>query len=236
MVRLQQYFGNQHNIQCLDELLEDLAEDTEDNIYQDLTKISEGDKIKIVISEVVEKDDFWAIDVEVYSGKNLDQRGEDFETKVYKKPDGLVDSFFSSDDGETYSLYFLPVDTKTYLEKFESLVLECDDYLEEEFELSVDGRELIFDYTPYGYYDTFIQEYSDDGIINILEILYNGDTVLKRELIDSYEDYSYIISTVFIIIISVVSAICISYFFVIKKRKRETDSKTIINKMLKDVK
>jgi hypothetical protein len=131
----------------------------------------------------------------------------------------------------------MPLDTKDYLEKFEEIVVEDDEYLEVDYELTVDDTELTFDYTYSGYSDTLIQEYKEDGILLSFEILCDGEGVFKRELIDSYEDYSIIIYTVSIIIVSIVAILCISIFIIIKKKKKEPlDPKVKVNKMLKDIK
>ncbi len=135
------------------DLLEELADSTNDDIYEELSKVDEGDKLKLVISSIVDDEDHWLINVELYTGKELDQQSSDFETKVYKKPEKLVDKILGT-DAVINSFYFMPVDIEKYLDKFEELALEDDNYLEMDYELYVNDTKITFDYTPFGYSDT----------------------------------------------------------------------------------
>ena len=57
------------------------------------------------------------------------------------------------------------------------------------------------------------------------------------ELVDSYEDFSLIIYTVTVIMVSIVAIICASKFINTRKKKEEPiDPKIKINKMLNDIK
>lgn len=218
------------------DLLEYLAGESGDETYEDLAETREGKKIKMVVSRIEEQDKHWIIEVESYSGKDLDQRGEDFDAKVYKKPKSLVDKIFES-DMEALSLYFMPLDTKKYLEEFEDIAVEDDEYLGKEYELLVNKTELIFDYTFFGYSDTVIREYGeDDGILTVFQVLCYAESAFKMELIDSYEDYSILVYTISFIIVLIISTLCVSYFLIINKKKKEPlESKMIVNKMLNDI-
>ncbi len=219
------------------DLLESLADTTGVEEYEDLAEIDEGDKLKMVISEIDEKEDYWLITIELYSAKDLDQRRDDIETKVYNKPENLVNKILGSDTDDAFSNYFMPLDTKKYLEKLEELVIEDDEYLEVDFELFADDTKLTFDYRMSGYSDTLTHEYNEDGILESFEIKSNGASAFKRELIESYEDYSVIILTATVVIISIVGFIGVSTFFILKRKNREPlDSKSQVDKMLKNVK
>lgn len=217
------------------DLLEELAETTDDDIYEELSKIDEGNKIKLVISGIVDEEDHWLINVELYTGNELDKQGNDFETKVYKKPEKLADNILGT-DAVISSFYFMPVDTKKYLDRFEEVALEDDSYLEMEYELYVNNTKITFDYTPFGYSDTVIQEYGDDGILVSFRILYYDKSVFEMELINSYEDYRVIIYSIVAIIILVIGISCL--IFIVANRKKKSgsiDSKQRINEMLKDI-
>lgn len=219
------------------DLLGYLADTTGADEYEDLAKIDEGDQFKMVISDIDETEDFWLITVELYSGENLDERGDDLETKVYKKPSKLVNKIFEDDTEDTSSLYFMPLDTEKYLESLEELAIEDIEYSEVSYSIFVDGTELTFDYTGSGYSDTLIQEYGEDGILESFVIKSNGEEVFKRELIDSYEDFSVAIYSIFTIIVSIISILSVSAFIIQKRKKNEPlDSKLKVDKILKDIK
>ena len=219
-----------------EDLLEYLADESGDETYEDFAEINEGKKIKMVISKIEEQDKHWSIEIESYSGKSLDRRGKNLNTKVYKKPEGLVDKIFESDT-EALSLYFVPIDTQKYLEEFEDIAVEEDEYLEKEYELKVNKSMIIFDYILFGYSDMVIQEYGEDGILTLFKVLCYAESAFKMELIDSYEDYSIVVYTISFVITLIISILSISYFLAIKKNKKESlDSKILVYKMLNDIK
>lgn len=219
------------------DLLEELADTTEDEIYEDLSQISEGDILKLVISSIDEQDGCWEIIVERYTGKNLDKQGDDLETRAYKKPKDLASEILDSEAGDISSFYFTPIDAEKYLHELEDLIVETEDYQEVEYELSVDDRALIFDYTPFGYTDTVIQEYGEDGVLVLFRIMYYDESVFSMELINSYEDYSVIVYNV---VISAVVVVAVFSIVIIINRKREKKQRSLgskekINEMLKDI-
>ena len=123
------------------------------------------------------------------------------------------------------------------MEKFEEIALEDDKYLEMDYELYVDDNELVFDYTPLGYPDTHFQEYGEDGILLYFKIFSDGEEAFRKELIDSYEDFSIIVITITIVMVSTVAIFCISLYINSRKKKEEpTDPKVKIDKMLDDIK
>jgi len=216
--------------------LEDLADSTEDDFYNDLGKLNKGDKFKLVVSDINELENYWLLSVELYKGKSLDERDDDFESRIFKKPKDLASKILKSDTEDKSSFFFLPVETEGYLKKVEEHILEDDKYLEEDYEFIVDNTKLIFDYVPSGYLDTFLQEYNDDGTLNLFEILCNYKTVFKIELVDSYEDYNIIIYSTIIIIVSVIAVLSISTLLVKKKKKEEPlDPKIKVNNILDKV-
>ena len=219
------------------DLLDSLADTTGVEEYDDLAEIDEGDKLKMIISEIDEEDDYWLITIELYSGKDLDQWIDDLEARVYKKPEKLANRIFDSDTEDTFSIYFMPLDIGKYLEKLKELVIEDDEYLEADFELFADDTKLTFDYTMSGYSDKLVHEYDEDGILESFEIKFDGISVFKRELIESYEDYSIIVFIATIITISIVGIISVSAFVILKRKNGEPlDSKNQVDKMLQNVK
>lgn len=215
--------------------MNELSEATEDDSYKDLAEVEEGERLKIVISNIHERENDWSITAEVYKGKDLSQRGNDFKTLVYRQPEDLVEEVLISDAGGINSLFFFPIDVKDYLSEFEEIAKEDEEYYEKDYELIVDDKSLIFDYTFFGYLDTYVQEYNSEGILELFKILSSGKTAFKMELINSYEDYSNIIFAV--IICSISSMLLTSFFILRKKRSRKPlDSKDKINKMLSKVK
>lgn len=219
------------------DLLESLADTTGVEEYENLAEIDEGDKFKMVINEIDEEEDYWLISVELYSGKDLDQWIDDIENKVYKKPEKLANKFFDSDTDDTFSIYFMPLDTKKYLERLEESVIEDDEYLEVDYKFFTDNAKLTFDYTMSGYSDKLIQQYNEEGILESFEIVSSGKKAFKRELIESYEDYSVVIFTATFIIISLVGILSVTAFVILKRRNNEPlDSKKQVDKMLQNVK
>ena len=220
------------------DLLEELADTTEDEIYEDLSQINEGDKLKLVISNVDEQDAYWLIKVDLYTGKNLDKKGNDFETEVYKKPKDLADEILDSESEDISSFYFIPTDAKKYLHKLEDLIIETEEYQEVEYELSVDDRALIFDYTPFGYADIVIQEYGEDGVLVLFRIMYYDESVFSMELINCYEDYSVVVYNVVVVVVLVIAIFSVVIVVTHRKEKKQQSlgSKEKINEMLNDIK
>ena len=219
-----------------EDLLEDLADTTGVEDYEDLAEIDEGDKIKMVITEIEEKDDNWVIIVELYKGKDFNERGEDVEVKVYKKPSDLKDEVLEGEEDEQSHLFFLPVSVEDYLDRLEESVIKDERYYEAEYELSVEDTELTFDYTIVGYSDTIEQKYSEDGILEEFVILCDGEEAFKRELVDISQESFNVLS---ITIISVISAVAISVIIgtvVIKKKKYfTTDPEKTVDKLLNEI-
>ena len=220
-----------------EDLLEYLADTTGVEEYEDLAEIDEGEQIKMVITEIEEKDDHWLITVELYKGKDFNERGEDIEVKVYKKPSDLKDEVLEGEEDEQSHLFFLPVSVEDYLDSFEESVIEDERYYEVDYELYVDDTKFVFDYTAVGYSDAIEQKYSEEGILEEFMVLCNGEDAFKRELIDISSKGNFALS---ITILSVVSVIATSIIImtVINKRKRykkSSDSEKIVEKLLNDI-
>ncbi|MFX1258285.1 MAG: hypothetical protein ACFFAN_10520 [Promethearchaeota archaeon] len=207
-----------------DKELKNLAESTGVGEYEDLADIKEDNQFKMDLYKIESKENYWEITSALYSGENLDKRGEDVESKAYKNPEDLADKILEEEAKADFSLYFLPVDVEDYLEELEESILDSDEYYEVEYDLFVDGSELTFDYTPYNYSDTIVQEYNGKGILESFEILSDGEKVFKLELVDSYEE-QFSLSLVFIAIIVTIVAVstaAVSYvcwILVLKKKK-----------------
>jgi len=220
-----------------DDKLEHLFQTTGVELYEDLAEIDEGERFKMVITDIEEDDNDWSIEISLYSGNNLDESGDDIEVKVYKDPEDLVEELFEESENEASAFYFMPLDVEDYLEDFNTLVIEDDRYLEEDYYLYLDERELIFDYTSYGYSDIFVQEYNNDGILESLIILCDGKEAFKRELVDSYEDYSVTVYSTIIIITSFLSILgSVAYISYRRKRLKPSEPQNKIDKMLKKIK
>jgi len=220
------------------DLLKYLADSTGVEEYEDLAEIDEGDKFKIVIATIEEKEDNWLITIELYRGKDFTDRAEDLEVKVYKDPSDLKDKILEevNDDEDQSYLYFLPVNVKEYLESFEENIIEDERYYEADYELSVDDTELTFDYTIVGYSDIIEQSYNDDGILEEFVILCDGEEAFKRELIDISQESFNVLS---ITILSVVSVVAISFIigiYIFKKKKYvASDPEKKVDKLLNEL-
>jgi len=221
-----------------EDLLEELADSTGVEEYEDLAEIDEGDKIKMVIFAIEEEDERWVITLELYKGKDFEERAEDLEVKVYKDPSDLKDKILEEvddDDDQSY-LYFLPVNVKDYLESFEESVIEDDRYYEVNYELSVDDTELTFDYTIVGYSDIIEQIYNDDGILEKFSILCDGEDAFKRELIDiSQESLNVLSLTVLSVISMLTSSVIIGVYIFKKKKYVASDPEKKVDKLLNEV-
>lgn len=204
-----------------EDLLEDLADSTGVEEYEDLAKIDEGDQLKMVITTIKEEDDRWIITVELYKGKEFEERAEDLEVKVYKDPSDLKDEILEEeeDDDDQSNLYFLPVNVKDYLDSFEECVIEDERYYEADYELSVDDTELEFDYTIVGYSDTLEQTYTEDGILEEFVILCDGEDAFKRELVDISQENVNVLSIMILSVVSVVASSVIIVIYIFKKKK-----------------
>ncbi len=223
------------------EELENLARSSEDDTYKDLAELEEGTKFKLVISEIKEKDDSWVITSVFYSGENLDQQGDDLESKVFKDPSDLADDILSEEDAEESLFYFLPVEIEDYLEELEENILEDDEYLEVAYDVYVDGSELTFDYTPYGYDDTIVQEYTEDGILDSYTVLSDDEEVFKEELVDSFissefnGDFTFIRTIVACSIVAIASSVSVVAYKKKKVRPESLEIQEKVKKMLKEV-
>jgi len=221
-----------------EDLLEDLADSTGVEEYEDLAEIDEGDQLKMVIATIEKEEDHWIIMVELYKGKEFEERGEDLEVKIYKDPSDLKDKILEEvdDDDDQSNLYFLPVNVKEYLDNFEESVIEDERYFEAEYELSVDDTELTFDYTPLGYSDTIEQTYNEDGILEEFTILCNGEDAFKRELIDISQESFNILSITILSIISISAISTIIGIYILRKKKYfPSDPEKIVDKLLNEV-
>ena len=218
-----------------EDLLEELADSTGVEEYEDLAELDEGDQLKMVIATIEEDDDHWLITVELYKGKEFEDRGEDLEVKVYKDPSDLKDEILEEGDDQS-SLYFFPVNVKEYLDSLEDRILEDERYYEADYELSVEDAKLTFDYTSLGYSDTIEQTYSEDGILEELKILCYGEDAFKRELVDVSQETinSLSITILSIISISAISTI-IAIYILRKKQYFASDPEKVVDKLLNEV-
>jgi hypothetical protein len=219
-----------------EDLLEELADSTGVEEYEDLAELDEGDQVKMIITTIAEEEDRWIITVELYRGKNFEERAEDLEVNVYKDPSDLKDEILEEEDDDQLSFYFFPVNVKTYLESFEESVIDDERYLKVDYELFVDDTGLTFDYTPLGYSDTIEQTYTEDGILEEFKILCYGEDAFKRELVDISQETINILS---ITILSVISISAISTIIVIyilrKKQYFASDPEKVVDKLLNEV-
>ena len=219
-----------------EDLLEDLADSTDVEEYEDLAEIDEGEQIKMVIAIIEEDDDHWLITVELYKGKDFEERAEDLEVKVFKDPSDLKDEILEEDEDDQSYLYFLPVNVKDYLDDLEESVIEDERYFEAEYELSVDGTELTFDYTPLGYSDTIEQRYTEDGILEEFVILCDGEDAFKRELVDISQESLNVLSIMILSVISVIASSAIIGIYIFKKKKYiASDPEKKVEKLLNEL-
>lgn len=219
-----------------EDLLEDLADSTGVEEFEDLAEIDEGDQLKMVIMTIEEEDDRWVITVELYKGKNFEERAEDLDVKVYKDPSDLKDKILDEEESDQSHLYFLPVNVKDYLDNLEESVLKDERYYETEYELSVDDTELTFDYTVVGYSDTIEQVYTNDGILEEFTILCNGEDAFKRELINISQEIVNALSITILSVISVVASSVIIGMYIFKKKKYvASDPEKNVDKLLNEL-
>ena len=190
----------------------------------------------MVIATVEEEEDRWIITVELYKGKDFEERAEDLEVKVYKDPSDLKDEILEEEDDDQSSLYFLPLNVEEYLDSFEESVIEDERYYDADYELSVEDTELMFDYTPLGYSDTVEQTYNDDGILEKFVILSDDKEALKRELVDiSQESFNVLSITILSIISVVASSVFIGMHIFKKKKYVASDPEKKVDKILNEL-
>ena len=220
-----------------EDLLEALADSTGVEEYEDLAEIDEGEQIKMVIATIEEDDDHWLITVKLYKGKDFEERAEDLEVKVFKDPSDLKDEILEEEEDFQSYLYFLPVNVKDYLDSLEESVIEDERYYEVDYELSVEDKELTFDYTLLGYSDTIEQTYSEDGIIEEFVVLCNSEEAFKKELVDISQESLNVLSITILSVIFIIAATSFIGFVIIKKKKymNSLDPEKKVDKLLNEL-
>ena len=225
------------NTKVDEDLLESLSDTTGVEDYEELSKEKKGEQFKLVISNIVEKEDHWSLVVELYRGKDFNEREEDIEFKVYKNPSDLKDEIF--EEGNDPNLHFLPNDIEDYLIKLEDMVTEDDRYYEVDYNLYVDDTELTFDYTPTGYSDKIEYKYSEDGILEEFTISCDSEEAFKRELIEISNGSNIVLLITIISTISIIGTIFIVVKAIFKKKKNKkrnpSNSEKLVEKLLNDI-
>ena len=220
------------NTKVDEDLLEYLSDTTGVEDYEDLAEEKKGEQFKLVIANIAEKEDHWLLVVQLYRGKDLSEREEDIEFKVYKKPSDLKDEIL--EDENDPDLHFLPNNIEDYLIELMNSVIDDDKYYQVDYNLYVDDTELTFDYTPMGYSDKIEYKYSEDGILEEFAISCDGEEAFKRELIEISSGSNIILLITIPIAISIIGTIFIVAKVMFKKKKNKKKIPQIRKNWLKD--
>lgn len=219
-----------------EDLLKYLSDSTGVEEYEDLAEIDEGDRLKMVIATIEEEDDRWVIIVELYIGKDFEERAEDLEVKIYKDPSDLKDKILEEEEEDQPNLNFLPVNVEDYLDNLEESVIEDERYYGMEYDFLVDDTEVIFDYTYSGYSSVIEYKHTEDGILEEIIILCDGEDAFKRELVDISQESFNVFSITVLGVISIISSSFIIGIYVFKKKQYiASDPEKKVDRLLNEV-